>query len=275
MLVQVLYGMLSIFVVVSLGASVWYLTRLPAFTISDIAVSGGETVPHDEIRALVEKELTGSYLLLIPHRFIYLYPHEHIMDALNSIPRVQSASVVTAEGPSLAITFSEYEPEALWCLFDESCYFMDASGYAFAEAPQLNGGSFVRHYFEGEDELTEKQVLAKDSLERVNSFIAVLERELDFRIAKVVHTKDGDIIYYIGGGGELLTSPSVGIETTYENLKSVLESEEFSHLTPGNFKYIDLRFGSKVYVNEEFESATSTEKSEEPHDGAAPESTGV
>ena len=36
-----------------------------------------------------------------------------------------------------------------------------------------------------------------------------------------------------------------------ENLKTILVSEEFSHLKPGNFQYIDLRFGNKIFVNEE------------------------
>ena len=53
-----------------------------------------------------------------------------------------------------------------------------------------------------------------------------------------------------------------------ENLLVVLASPEFSHLNPGNFSYIDLRFGEKVFVNEigevpETETATSSDEAVE------------
>jgi hypothetical protein len=35
------------------------------------------------------------------------------------------------------------------------------------------------------------------------------------------------------------------------NLMAVISSPDFSHLKPGNFQYIDLRYGNKVFVNEE------------------------
>jgi cell division septal protein FtsQ len=267
----VLYGLLSISLVVLVGYGTWYVTRLPSLTISSVFVSGGETVSHEEMKRLVEEELNGNYILLIPHRFAHLYPHDRIVEALNSIPRVHSAAVLKTDGPGLHVTFREYIPAALWCLRDEEdspCYFVDATGYAFAPAPQLEGGTLFRHFFENETELSEKQVMTEEMLLRIESFADVLEHELGLRVSEVTHTRDGDITYHINGGGELYTSLNVGLEETYENLKSILDSEAFAHLAPGNFRYIDLRFGSKVYVNEEFDVATTTEKSNEPQDAA-------
>jgi hypothetical protein len=37
---------------------------------------------------------------------------------------------------------------------------------------------------------------------------------------------------------------------TLSNLETILASGTFTHLKPGNFQYVDLRFGSKVFVNE-------------------------
>ena len=64
---------------------------------------------------------------------------------------------------------------------------------------------------------------------------------------------------------KLLVSPSQSAQETFDNLRSILESEEFAHVTSGDFNYIDLRFGNRVFVNEEesvveeAETATSTE----------------
>ncbi len=72
------------------------------------------------------------------------------------------------------------------------------------------------------------------------------------------------------GGSELKTVASKDAQETIDNLLVVLASEEFAHLKPGNFQYIDLRFGNKVFVNEELavpeeeaaseEVATTTER---------------
>ena len=43
-----------------------------------------------------------------------------------------------------------------------------------------------------------------------------------------------------------------------DNLLTLVGSEEFSHLAPGNFQYLDLRFNTRVFVNEELPNDTST-----------------
>ena len=47
-------------------------------------------------------------------------------------------------------------------------------------------------------------------------------------------------------------------EQTVANLETVLTAPAFTDLSPGNFSYIDLRFGNKVFVNEEQIVTTST-----------------
>jgi len=74
------------------------------------------------------------------------------------------------------------------------------------------------------------------------------------------------------GGGEFKVTLTQEPEQTVENLLVVLTSEEFQGIEPGSFQYIDLRFGNKVFVNEELatpnedvtsEISTTTEETEE------------
>jgi hypothetical protein len=69
-----------------------------------------------------------------------------------------------------------------------------------------------------------------------------------------------DAFFTIAGGGEIKATLNESPARTIENLNTILRSEEFSDLEPGNFQYIDLRFGTKVFVNEEplLPPATST-----------------
>ena len=61
----------------------------------------------------------------------------------------------------------------------------------------------------------------------------------------------GDVFLGIVSGGELKVIAAEPPESIVENLLTILASDEFSHIKPGNFQYIDLRFGNKVFVNEE------------------------
>ena len=269
---HVLYGFLAIACVLLVCTAIWHITRLPSFTIDSVTVSGGETISHESVRSQVENELRGSYFLLVPHRFSYFYPHEKVVARLESISKIYDVRVTKETKNELTVTFEEYIPHALWCTAtdDSECYFISQGGYAFAPAPMLEGNTFISHIIEGVTELEEKQIFEPAELAAIDAFVRAIHTELSFRVGEIVHMQVGDIVYRINGGGELLVAGDMNVTETFENLKSILISEEFDHLKPGNFNYIDLRFGNKVFVNEELapKEETETEKEEEPH-GAA------
>lgn len=261
---QVLYGGVSITVVVLLCVGIWFGTRAESVTIDRIDVSGGETIDHGVIETAAENLLSGSYLLLVPRRFIYMLPTEEIVSAIETIPRVHGVSV-ERDGTTLKISFGEYVPDALWCTGREEtspCFFIDKTGYAFSIAPPLRGGALVRHIVEESGELEEKQVLDPTTTTRTKEFAQLLNEAFGYRVNQVLHSVVGDVTYVISGGGELKTAESMSNEETIANLASILESEEFNHLEPGNFEYIDLRFGKKVFVKEVSEEAEVDESSE-------------
>lgn len=257
---QIFHGILRLLLIVCVGVLVWYVTRLDFFTISDVTIEGGETVAYDELRGLVEQELMGSYFLIIPKRFVYLYPKDRIIEVLDKNERVHNVVVDRSTRKTLSVYFEEYVPHALWCREDnkEECFFITEDGYAFTKAPVLHGGAFVRHYIEGVDELHEGVVIERDTLLTIDTFVKSLEQELAFRVGSLLHRENGDIEIYIQGGGKLLVSSHNEYAVTHENLKAILSSSEFSHIQPGNFNYIDLRFGNKAFVNEEMNVATGT-----------------
>ena len=232
------------------------------FTIDTVTVSGGETISHDEIKGISENMLQGNYLLLIPRRFTYLYPHDAIASTIQAIDKVRTVSVDKVSSKELHITFDEYVPHALWCTSSSErsdCYFINSEGYAFAPAPSLEGSTFLRYVFENNNILGKKNVLSADDIAHTDTFAKALADKANFRIGEVTHTSVGDIVYHIIGGGELLTAGDMNINDVFDNVTSVLDSKEFNHLKPGNFKYIDLRFGNKVFVNEEVgDTSTST-----------------
>ena len=127
---------------------------------------------------------------------------------------------------------------------------MDSSAYAFAEAPQLSGGSFLR-FVKSDAELTVGQTVFELDVYNSLQKLVQLLGEHDWFISRVEVDQVGDAFLSVVGGGELKITVADEPEQVVENLLVILSSEEFSDVEPGNFNYIDLRFGNKVFVNEE------------------------
>lgn len=261
---QIIFGVCSLVFLTLVSGLVYYVTRIPFFTIQDITVTGGETISHEDVRYAVSQELIGSYFLLVPKSFSYTFPKDRIQEVLDGVERIYNVHVERTSRTALSVTFDEYDPFALWCTADiehPNCYFLDEKGYAFAPAPDLQGGTLVRHVIERLTEPKEDRVIEQKDLERIHAFIQRLEVELSLRVTTVVHKQNTDFEFVVNGGGMILVAGDTLESVAFDNLKSVLSSQEFKHIEPGNFKYIDVRFDNKVFVNEKIydEPASTTE----------------
>jgi len=257
-------------------AGIWFGTRLEAFTVSEVKVFGGQTVDHEEIISLVEKNLQGTYLGLIPKKFTLMYPKQNIVESVETVERVYDVMVQRNDRRVLEVSFSEFSPKALWCQGAESdeCIFLDETGYAFGEAPDLAGGSLVRFISSGSD----IEVGARFSDEQVFSKLFIFVESLSefgWFVSQVELDQVGDAFVQLGQNSEIKITTAEDPQTLVYNLTTVTASEDFNHLTPGNFQYIDLRYGNKVFINEEelvIESNLSTSTESVSDDASLSES---
>jgi len=255
---------------------VWYGTRADAVTIDQVIVTGGETVSHAQIQAVVEAELEGRYMNFIPRRFTWLYPHDDIVTVVSATPRVKDP-VVERRKKALVVTFAEYEPVALWCdaVDSSTCVFLDSNGYGFAVAPDLNGGAYTRYVQIGESASTSHVFTDAGDFALLQELVALLEAA-GWAATSIELDQARDVFVYLSGGSELKVSLTLTPKETIDNLQTIRAAEQYTDLAPGNFAYIDLRFGNKVFVSiagdpadveiptletevEEIETATSSE----------------
>jgi cell division septal protein FtsQ len=248
---QIIIGLMIAAFFSMLIISVWYGTRVHAFTINTVTVSGGETIPHSDVETVVRSKLAGSYMKIIPRTFAFTYPHEDIGQAVREVGRVKSVNVVRSGGTEIRVEFEEYVPHALWCKDNqnEGCYFLDDAGYSFTASPTLVGGSFLRFVSIGKDPADHVQAFNEDEYRTIHE-LARLFAEAKWFVSKAEVDAAGDAFLTIVDGGEFKVSLKQPAAETVSNLLTVLGSENFAHIKPGNFEYIDLRFGSKVFVNE-------------------------
>lgn len=252
LLKQIGIGVLIFSIVAVLLVGVWYGTRIHQLTITTVGVEGGETIDHQELETLSQQALDGNYIGLVPKRFSWFYPREDIYKALQSNDRVHNVSITREGGTKLRINFDEYIPTALWCdgVEGADCFFVDQEGFSFTRAPNLTGGSFLRFITTEREPRLKETLMDKDYLLKASSLVENLA-EQNWFVSVVEIDQVNDAFLKIAGGGELKVSLNDSQEKIVGNLLVVLNSAEFAHIEPGNFQYIDLRFGSKVFVNEE------------------------
>lgn len=231
--------------------SIWYGTRAEAVTINKVTVKGGETISHEEVEAMVHEKLDGTYIKLVPRKFAFMYPHDEIEGKVREIKRIKNLSVTRSGGNELVVEFDEYVPDSLWCKdsVSDGCFFLDDAGYSFSPAPSLAGGSFMRFVGIGRAPAEHTQAFPTEEYARAKE-LEKLFAEAGWQVSKTEIDSAGDAFLSIVNGGEFKVSLKHDAKETVNNLMTVLGSEQFAHIKPGNFEYIDLRFGSKVFVNE-------------------------
>lgn len=231
---------------------VFYVSHLPQITIASVGVKGTDLVSADALKGLVEKKLTGSYALIIPHNNTFLFPLDSIRaESLKEFPSLAKINVERNGFNALTVTAEERKTEALWCgntaspsASSTSCYRMDKGGFIFADAQTQEG--YVRFY---------------GNL----SGIPIGSTYLDGAFASLVITIQGigkatghtpseasvdsvtnDVSLTFVDGGILKFVRSNDNASTLENIASVFASQNFKDKK--NFEYVDFRFGDKVYV---------------------------
>ncbi len=257
---QIIVASILCLVIGSLVIAVWHGTRLESFQVKEIRVVGGFTIAHTAIEDIARRQLVGTYFKLIPKRFTFFYPGKEIENEILRIDRVKSAHVELDDSNNVRIVFKEYKPYALWCADVESqnCVFIDVEGYSFSKAPPLTGSAFVRYVGKNSEPQLAVHYFSKEFIRETKTFSEKLEKELLLFVTHVHTFGDYDIEYSISGGGKIKVSQTMSMDVSFDNLKTILTSEEFLHLSPGDFQYIDLRFGDKVFVNEVTESTATT-----------------
>ena len=249
---QIVIGIVLAIVIALLLTSVYYVSHIASMQITSVQVIGGETIPRADIEGVVNTALTGAYYKLVPKRFNVVYPKETVIESIKKNNRIKNVQVEIQNGQTLIVVFDEYTPYALWCkeVHSTECLFMDTHGYAFAEAPELEGSAFIRYVEEGHEPLVKTHAYPEEYIQQTETFIEELKNTLNLYVTQVIKKGQYDIEYQVSGGGILKVSARMSSKDTFENLVTLLHSKEFTHFDITSFKYIDLRFGDKVFVHD-------------------------
>jgi hypothetical protein len=254
MLKHIGWGVLVIAIAALVFVAIWYGARIESLTLQHVEVTGGQTISHERVSDLALQQLNGEYVGFIPRTFAWTYPKKDIISSLATIERMHSIEVDRTNGSTLSVTFEEYLPAALWCqtLLAKECVFINDSGRAYGTSPDLAGGSMLRYIHTSQTPEIQKQLTTPEDFQLLQQLVDLLAAK-EWFVSHVEIDKARDAFLHIVAGGEFKVTLTQDPQVTVNNLNVVLTSEEFQDVQPGNFQYIDLRFGNKVFVNEEDE----------------------
>ncbi len=246
-----------LFVLLFVGALV--VIRLPQVRITEVVVSGGESVvPPEPVEAIAREVMQGNYGWILPKDNSFLYPKAVIeQEVLNSFPRVKSLSMRRVGLQTLSLELILRKQVALWCgvtfTADRSapCYSFDDTGVIFE--PSLSPGTTTIRYFGAtvgtSTTLFGTQAVREADLKKLALFFIALSGE-SYQVTDVVLLDGGMTELYLRGGGKLIVDRTQDFSVTLRNLNLLVADSGFTGRGKDGLlkvEYIDLRTNGKIF----------------------------
>lgn len=234
-------------VVVALCAMLVGASYLPFLQIRSVDVSGTQKLATSTVAGYIESQISGRYLLVIPKRNILLYPKRAIAAGLlERFPELKAADVHAETFHTIAALVVEREPKAQWCAGSD-CYLMDQDGAAYAPAPAGDAG-FVSYRGHADGTRLPRQYLSPQQFESLFALVdALSQKEPGSPVTTVDVDASDDVEATFANGFILKFALDDAAGDTFERFTLALTSGPFLEHALGDFEYLDLRFGDKLY----------------------------
>lgn len=256
---RILVATLSTFLILT-GLVIWGLHQ-PAVRISNIEVFGTE-LPIDE---LAKNTMSGSYLGIIPRDSVFFFPKKELRTRIRgTYSDIAALSIFRTGLQTISLRVAKRVPIARWCPENalsavgtstidtfvlEECYLFDDSGVLFATSSDVAiVNPFIFH----------SPLEQGDVLGQVVPHASELPTAFDF--ARQISSPGSQVTSLTLTEQEVTLNLSNGTKVIYtlgteEAAFTTLTSAKDSiKLSDGSIDYVDLRFGSKVYLKRKSDS---------------------
>ncbi|GEM_PF-1867437 len=250
--------LIAVAVLVLFGTLIYILWR-PALRIQTITVSGHTFSDTETIATTAQKIVSGKYWYLFPRDSFLLIPRPAIRAAL-FVQHTELRDIdIDVDGPTrMSIEVMEHEPYSQWCstvtvnddlIRSADCYSMTQTGYIFVHTVPTELPSPIRWYglIETDSPLGQTFVVTPTLTEwqDFSELLANTVSPLTYIIAK----GNSEYEAVFENGGKLFLNDKQSLERSFSSLRTVLsERAKTASTSASAFEYVDLRFGSKVYV---------------------------
>lgn len=223
------------------------VTRIPDTKIASVSVSGATYANPHAIKVLAEGMVEGTHLFLIPRSHIAFAPLGDIREEIEkTFPSARDVEIQRTSLRSLSIAVVEEEPAALWC--SETCFFMNADGYVFAETRLENDYVIYKGLLENRPV---DQVYLDGAFPTLVDVVSDVSAVAGMTPSVVSVDSHGDVNLSFTNGVYVLFVLDDPRDALLEAVHSIFTSEKV--LAGRRIEYADFRFGNKIFVKFEGE----------------------
>lgn len=261
--------LVSFALVVAGGFGLSRFSFSPTVSLSAVHVRGASIISESEIKKIVENQAAASFLGVFSRNNLLLLPRENIeKDIKDSFKTIELAEVSFDSPHDLVVSVRERVPTALWCGYNagdgaasansttEKCFYLDKTGYIFAEAPVFSGDVFlVWRGFLNSSEATSaadpigQHILPRVSFEKLNDFVENVSK-LGLKTVSLLEISENEMELHLANGGVIVINRKMTYEQTLQNLESIVAAKqaEFRGSFIDQVEKIDVRFTGKAFV---------------------------
>lgn len=141
----------ALLVAILIGGVIFVFSR-QGLRIQSIQVEGVKVIDAEDVSSFAREHLSGEFAYVVPKNSIFFYKETHLLDALRSeFPRAEYVGISLEGRTMMNITMRERGGRYLWCGDTSSsdpsvCYFVDAKGFIFSEAPYFSDNVYLKIY---------------------------------------------------------------------------------------------------------------------------------
>lgn len=251
---------LGVLAVVLFGVVVG-LSWLPYIRIHAITVSGQTTLSEDTLRSFTADKISGRSLFIFPKNNILSYAREDIRKKiLAEFPQVRQVSIRAKNPQTVEVSVTERTPQSLWCDIlptNNPCLLMDGNGFAYVPEAGSSTAALIRYTGNASTTpgytaaVVPRQFLTPEQFIPLQALVsAISENQKDNPVLEVAVDEHGDVAARFANNFILKFVLAEAGKDVYQRYTIALSSAPFVGKSTGDFEYLDLRFGDKLYFKE-------------------------
>ncbi|MFA5934863.1 MAG: hypothetical protein WC827_03205 [Candidatus Paceibacterota bacterium] len=248
-------GVIFIFSLFFISLFVLFLTT-DKIKIKNIVINGNSSVSTEEITKIVREVLDEKYLLIIPtDNFFLLQRFEIPEETLINFKKIKVVDVSLYGFDTLKISVIERVSESFWCFGSpedsKDCYFMDSSGFIFAQAPSFTNNILIKYYgLISKADPVGENYFSSDKFEKIKYFISELKK-MGFDPESFFAINEHQYEISLSGGAKIVFDDKEDLLENLLKLKTLIGNDyiKTDKDSISKINHIDLRYGNKVHYD--------------------------
>ncbi len=216
------------------------------FKINEIRVEGNSSVKTEAVLTEVKSMMAQKIWGIIPGDRIFTLERKKIKtEILKRFKKFSQAEVSGGFSRVFSVKVKERRPAAILCSFEEKdCFFLDETGFIFESAPYFTSGVFLKFLDEraghSQPVVLGEYLLDEADFRKISEFAGFLSAI--FPVYEIYLKDEGVSEFYTKEGWYVIVEVKSDLKAAFDTLSAVLKE-----ISKNNLKYIDLRFGNKIY----------------------------